>query len=317
MKFENYQNKPFPKHPNICFYQSLDWAHNTATPQPTERFVMFDDNEEPIMATSLFVLPFKLGFNQLYIPRGPIIYQDIDNPLIYEQFFKELHRIAKQNRAVFCLIEPDELTDTQLKGLQKYAPNINKSRLPHQTLKLDLALTDKELLDQMTPKTRYNIKLASKKGVAYEIITSKHPDFEATFEAFWQLSQVMAERSKIKIHSQQHFKELFTVQTQKFFCYFVKASHESDILAIQLQLHFDQQEIYLHGASGNTKRNLMAPHGLHWYAIQEAKKNQSLSYDFWGISDTNTKWAGITKFKKGFGGKVITYPSSLISLSLI
>jgi lipid II:glycine glycyltransferase (peptidoglycan interpeptide bridge formation enzyme) len=52
----------------------------------------------------------------------------------------------------------------------------------------------------------------------------------------------------------------------------------------------------------------MAPHLLHWEIIRQAKQLGYHFYDFWGIDEK--KWPGLTRFKKGFGGKIIEYPGT-------
>ena len=52
----------------------------------------------------------------------------------------------------------------------------------------------------------------------------------------------------------------------------------------------------------------MAPHLLQWEQIKEAKKRGCIEYDFWGIDDK--KWPGVTRFKRGFGGREINYPNA-------
>jgi len=76
-------------------------------------------------------------------------------------------------------------------------------------------------------------------------------------------------------------------------------------------MFFGNTVTYLHGVSGNEDRNVMAPYLLHWQIIREVKKMGYDSYDFWGIAPPQAgedhPWAGITRFKKGFGGRAISY----------
>jgi lipid II:glycine glycyltransferase (peptidoglycan interpeptide bridge formation enzyme) len=68
---------------------------------------------------------------------------------------------------------------------------------------------------------------------------------------------------------------------------------------------------YLHGASSNDARNLMAPYALHWAIIRHAKDKGCSRYDLWGISDDpKSGWAGITRFKRGWGGKEVCAPGT-------
>ncbi len=71
-----------------------------------------------------------------------------------------------------------------------------------------------------------------------------------------------------------------------------------------------QQGIYLYGASGNERRNLMPNHLLQWEAMRWAKAQGATLYDLWGIADSDDPAhpeAGLSGFKRGWGGQVITY----------
>jgi lipid II:glycine glycyltransferase (peptidoglycan interpeptide bridge formation enzyme) len=81
-------------------------------------------------------------------------------------------------------------------------------------------------------------------------------------------------------------------------------------IAANIVSHFGKRVTYVHGASGNRGRNLMAPFLLQWSAILEAKRVGATEYDFWGIADSEDPthpWAGITRFKRGFGGSMVQY----------
>ena len=52
----------------------------------------------------------------------------------------------------------------------------------------------------------------------------------------------------------------------------------------------------------------MATYILHWEIIKYAKENGFNEYDFWGIDEK--KWPGVTRFKKGFGGREVEYAGS-------
>ncbi|MCK4592503.1 peptidoglycan bridge formation glycyltransferase FemA/FemB family protein [Candidatus Parcubacteria bacterium] len=106
------------------------------------------------------------------------------------------------------------------------------------------------------------------------------------------------------------------------------AEYDNKIIAANLVLFFGDMAVYLHGASSNEYRNVMAPYSLQWRQILDAKEAGCKKYDFWGVSatvrqahhdihrqahcdngvilslskDKKDTWSGITRFKKGFGG---------------
>jgi len=82
------------------------------------------------------------------------------------------------------------------------------------------------------------------------------------------------------------------------------------IIAANMVVFFGDTVTYVHGASSNQYRNIMAPHVLQWRQIQAAKKEGYKYYDFWGVAPEGQEkhhWAGITRFKKSFGGKGVSY----------
>jgi lipid II:glycine glycyltransferase (peptidoglycan interpeptide bridge formation enzyme) len=86
------------------------------------------------------------------------------------------------------------------------------------------------------------------------------------------------------------------------------AEYKKEILAVLIVVFYGKLATYLHGASSNNRREYMPNHLAQWRAICEAKKRDCEIYDFWGIApddNPNHPWAGITRFKKSFGGEPI------------
>jgi lipid II:glycine glycyltransferase (peptidoglycan interpeptide bridge formation enzyme) len=76
-------------------------------------------------------------------------------------------------------------------------------------------------------------------------------------------------------------------------------------LAAGLWSFYGNKVTYLHGASDHKSRQLMAPYLLQWEVIKQAKDGGYSYYDFFGIDAQ--KWPGVTRFKVGFGGRVVNY----------
>jgi lipid II:glycine glycyltransferase (peptidoglycan interpeptide bridge formation enzyme) len=91
------------------------------------------------------------------------------------------------------------------------------------------------------------------------------------------------------------------------------AEYENKVIAANIVVIHGKKGIYLHGATDNNFRNVMAPHLLQWEQIKYAKSQGCAEYDFWGIVNEHTKdkrgpsWEGFTRFKKGFGGREVNY----------
>ena len=242
-------------------------------------------------------LPFRK--NYLYCPRGPI------GPI--ETFLEEAKKIAQQENSIFFKIEPDRdcPLDTVLesrtvsKGQSLFRSS--KQIQPSKTLILDITRSEEELLSRMHPKTRYNIRLAQKKGVTVEQSSEKIDDF-------LRLSEETAKRDKFHLHSKEYYQKMLEVLGNKGMVKLFLAKYQNKIIAANLICFFGQTATYLHGASDYNFRQIMASHLLQWQAICQVKSQGLKYYDFYGIDEK--KWPGVTRFKKGFTGQEITYPGA-------
>lgn len=170
---------------------------------------------------------------------------------------------------------------------------------------LDLSRREQIIMSEMKPKTRYNIRLAQKKGIR---VFQTSPDL---LPAFYDLYRQTAKRSRIHFCEYRHFSALFSALSSPHdSCeiLFLLAGHDHDLLAGAIIVISGRTATYLFGASSNRKRNLMPSYALHWKAIQLAKSKGCLQYDLGAISpenDPDHPFFGLYRFKTGFGGKII------------
>ncbi len=197
---------------------------------------------------------------------------------------------------------------------------------PLSTVLLDIASDEKEILSAMNKKTRYNIKLAFKKGV--KIIECGAERLEEWYSLYEETKQ----RDKIAIHSLNYYKSVFRTSesygenSPEFILLLAKIDIEADnevdsnadretssevdnkIVAGIIVGIRGTRAYYLYGASSNKKRNFMPNHALQWRGIQIAKQKGCETYDFCGIpsaEDPSDPMHGLYRFKTGFGGTII------------
>ncbi|MCX6795116.1 MAG: peptidoglycan bridge formation glycyltransferase FemA/FemB family protein [Candidatus Falkowbacteria bacterium] len=284
---------------NSHFLQSSFWSRILVA--ESERLLNFS---EPSMLAIASLKNLKFGYHYGYFPRGPIFLGiEEKREKGFADLFERLFVFAKTEKVIFLRIEPNfkdySVIDKQSK---RFGLRILKSidLQPRRTwvlnLKKDLALIEKEL----SQKTRYNIRLAEKKGV--KIVQSG----EQCFSDFWSLMKTTGERDSFGIHSKKHYLNLIKSGADNIELWFAEINGRK--IAAGLFCFYDGVATYLHGASDNEFRNLMAPHLLQWRIIEEAKRRGFVVYDFYGIDEK--KWPGVTRFKKGFGGEELYYPGT-------
>jgi peptidoglycan pentaglycine glycine transferase (the first glycine) len=244
-------------------------------------------------------LPF--GKNYLYVPHGPVLHFDeIDGSVQHEvrHFFDYLKELSAQQNSIFVKLEPtsDIIVEQIYKlGLRKS----NKEVQPHRSVVLDVMPSEENILSQMHHKTRYNIKVAQRNG-----ITVRPSD---DVNLFWDLLAKTTVRDKFHAHEVDYYRKLLELQTDVKTELYLAYSSETPVAGAIL-LRFGDTGYYLHGASDYDQRHLMAPYALHWEIIKNLKNQGIRNYDFWGIDAQ--KWPGVTRFKLGWGGKVIEYPGA-------
>lgn len=248
------------------------------------------DNDKLVAVFNAIKKNLGLSLFYYYLPRGPVFLTDLEENK-KKAALDFLETEFKKRGSVFLRIEPREK-----KLIRGAKTSINLQ--PQKTLMLDLSLSLEDLLNSFHAKTRYNIKLAEKKGVKI-----KTENTTEAFNSFWSLMTETGKRDAFKIHNQTHYKLLATFNSS--FIKLFTAEFEGKVIAAGLFSFYGNKATYLHGASSYSNRQLMAPYLLQWTVIKQAKELSYKYYDFYGIDDK--KWPGVTRFKKGFGGFEVDY----------
>jgi len=267
------------------FLQSLEWE--TIIQAKGGKTLRLGANFITHHPGTLFIeKPLLGGYHYLYVPRGPLV-------SVAETAWLVTEITARDKRLIFIRLEPSTKLEIAGRVIKK---TVNQQ--PAKTLMLDLRLRETKLLAGLHQKTRYNLRLAQKKGV--EIKRGQAIDFPE----FWRLMTLTGKRDNFRLHARDHYENLLKSQAVKL--YF--ARYQGQNIAAGLFCFFGNRVTYLHGASDNKFRNVMAPYLLQWTVIQEAQAAGYWYYDFYGIDEK--KWPGVTRFKLGFGGTVLEYPGT-------
>lgn len=254
------------------------------------------EDKRKILAAATFIKqPLGGGHFYWYAPRGPIISRTsgVSVQEIEDFLFSAIKQIDK--KCLFLRLEPA----TKPAGAKLFLKKTVDLQ-PAKTLLLDLTLSEADLLSAMSQKTRYNIRLAEKKGVNIRVGAT------ADFSELWRLLNLTGARDGFRIHDAAHYQKMLAAP-EKFIKLFL-AEYEEKVIAAGLFCFWGETATYLHGASDNEFRGVMAPYLLQWAAIKEARAVGLRYYDFYGIDEK--KWPGVTRFKLGFGGQRREYPGT-------
>ncbi|MFH1973360.1 MAG: peptidoglycan bridge formation glycyltransferase FemA/FemB family protein [Patescibacteria group bacterium] len=272
------------------------------------RFGLFDEAGALLVASQMEFRPKRFGVGYWFAPRGPVFSPTLPTEGRRAAFTAFLDGLlaARLRRPFFWRFEPPVgLHDPE--GLMPMRFRRNVPQNPSSTILLDLAPSADDLLAAMHQKTRYNIRVAAKHGVAVRVAT--HPD---DVTAFLDLMDATANRDGFIQHSRTYLQETFAFLHPLGMARIRLAEAGGKPLAANMEIISGTTVTYLYGASGDEARHMMAPYALHWDAIMQAKRDGIQTYDFWGANPPSrsmpaykASWEGITRFKAGWGGRQV------------
>jgi lipid II:glycine glycyltransferase (peptidoglycan interpeptide bridge formation enzyme) len=286
-------------HPQNNLWQSLERAaYCKAIGLQTKIFAVKDG--ERFRATALVTIDAGRMGTMWEVPRGPL--WNAGDDAAAQELCDGILASARAEHVLAVYLSPmnplPHMTGWKDSGRGVHA---------EATRVLNLECSEAELVAQMHPKGRYNIRVAEKNNV-----TVRESD---DVQSFYAILKETGARDRFGILPRYRYQAFLGNQAGSFL---LLAEHNKVPVAGLLGVIYSKQGIYYYGASSYKYRNLMAPYALQWAAIQRCKAAGCVSYDLLGIApldgpDTHS-WAGISEFKAKFGGTVVSYPKEQVAI---
>lgn len=239
-----------------------------------------------------------------YIPKGP----GVSN---YRELKSVLAKLSDADAFAIRLdpeLTKDKVTAEQLSSLGLVsAPrdiqyNVN-------TIVVDLKPSEEEILAGFKQKTRYNVRLAAKKGVIVEAVDTSVENIDVMYE----LTRAMTERAGVYLRDKQYFTDFYLKHSQSgngqmFFAYY-----EGKVLAGAYVTFVDCKALYKDGGSVREHSEVQAPYGLQWEVMRWLKERGVTEYDLHGVppadqlSNPSHPLAGLARFKTGFNQDIVEF----------
>jgi lipid II:glycine glycyltransferase (peptidoglycan interpeptide bridge formation enzyme) len=252
--------------------------------------------------------PYQIG----YFPKGN---------LPTEEILQDLKKIGGENFISFVQLEPNVLK-SQVANFKFEDKTIIKSFHPlftRFTFLLDLTKQEEDLLKNMHQKTRYNIKVAEKKGVKVEIDNSNK-----AFEDYIKLTKETTKRQKFYAHDEKYHRLMWETlgnksnsefNPNKLSANIVKATYKKKTLVTYILFTFKDKLYYPYGASSDEYREVMASTKTMWEVIKWGKSLGLKTFDMWGAANvrepkTNDPYYGFHRFKQSFGAELTEFMGS-------
>jgi lipid II:glycine glycyltransferase (peptidoglycan interpeptide bridge formation enzyme) len=177
-------------------------------------------------------------------------------------------------------------------------------------------------MNQMHSKTRYNVRLAVRRGVSTRLVEST----DDSVDTFYDMLQDTATRNDFAVHTRGYYREFLRVFGDDACLMFAEVDEKP--VAGVIAAVFGHEGIYMYGASSTRERAHGAAFLLQHESMRWARSRGALRYDLWGIPDydpdssvsesgdrlaasTGNDRRGLYEFKTRFGGTIVRYPPPL------
>lgn len=302
-------------HERGSLLQTTSWARlkNRFGWQSQRVWLKLDGNL--VAGAQILVRSAALGLLRVaYIPHGPLV--DWQNDDQIDVLFGQIDHAAYAMGAGLLKMEPllwhRELTANDWENLCQKHGCISETITiqPPRTIMVDLNGSDDEILARMKQKTRYNIRLSSRKGVTVRRGIKQDVDI------FNHLIQQTGRRNEFGVHAPEYYRDAFDFFSPDRVAMFIAEYEGTPLSAVMVFAH-GRRAAYLYGASSDKERQRMPNYAVQWAAMLWAKENGFLAYDLWGVPDYSLDelesqfkdrhddlW-GVYRFKRGFGGDLL------------
>jgi peptidoglycan pentaglycine glycine transferase (the first glycine) len=332
-------NSIISKLPNPHFLQTYEWGQVKAKYGWSPVYVVWDSDgrckaetdpdllstfRSPVAAALILKRQiirngFAARLSILYVPKGPLL--DWSNESLREHVLDDLQSFAKKQGAIFLKIDPDVVLGTGIpsseEAIMDNSGQAMMSELKRRgwryssdqvqfknTVLINLNPSEEELLARMKQKTRYNIRLAQKKGVVLRVGTLK--DLGKLYKIYAETSV----RDGFVIRDEEYYRTVWEtfINSNEPSCEPLIAEVDGEPVAAIFVFYFVGRAYYVYGMSRHAHREKMPAYLLQWEAMKRAKAKGCTVYDLWGAPDafdeTDSMW-GVFRFKEGLGGKVV------------
>ncbi len=271
-----------------------------------------------VLERSVSILGFGPQLRVMYVPKGPIL-KDWSEMGLRKQVLSDLKNLARRRRAIFIKIDPevvlgkgiddvpqarpDPLGDEVVSDLTQRGWRYSREQIQFRnTVIIDLTLSEDELLARMKQKTRYNLRLAGRKGVTIR------PGSDGDLDMLFHLYAKTSVRDGFVIREADYYQQVWKTFMQADMAEPLIAEVNHEAVAALILFHFNGKAWYLYGMSREAHREKMPNYLLQWEAMRRAKNLGCETYDLWGAPDVFSSgdplWS-VYRFKEGFGGEVV------------
>ena len=261
-------------------------------------------------------VPFAAG-SIGYLTKGPLL--PAGDPALEDVVMRRVRDAARQKHIRFLIAQPpsDRLDLCERMPAWGFRPSLMEfAPTPYTTMRIDLSKRTDELLAGMRSKTRYNIRLAQRRGITVREGNAQDHG------VFYRTLQATSQRQNFPEYPEEYWQRFDAVFQACGFTKIFLSEYEGEVVSSVLLVNFGDTVIYKKGGWLGSQKDLHPNEVLHWEAIQWAKRQGYRYYDFEGINPDAARailqegtlpksfHGSLSWFKTGFGGELSFYPGA-------
>lgn len=287
--------------------QSWEWGEfRKTTGVAVERLGFYENGTlKKGLQVTFHPLPV-IGKTAGYVPKG---FQPDEDQL------SALKKLGAQHNALFIKLEPNvsvpaSEAETQHQALQKFLLDHDcqpgRPMFTQYSFELDLTPSEETLLQNLASKTRYNVRLAQKKGV--EIFENSTQE---GLDTYLKILEKTTSRQGFYAHTPDYFQKMWNQLKDTGTMHIFNAVYQQMPLVSWIVFTFNGTLYYPYGASVREYREVMASNLMMWEVIRFGKKMGCTHFDMWGSlgpePDPKNPWYGFHRFKEGYGAQLTEF----------
>lgn len=246
-----------------------------------------------------------------YAPRGPVLQHG--GATLVAAVFEGLDRLAREERVLMLKLQPPAERRNVIASLAAggWVPSALEAA-PTATVRVDVQRPPEQMLQAMRPRVRTYIRRAERSALRARV--GSYPDLPA----FADLVEATARRKGFSPYPLRYYQQMWRAFTSDHLG-LVLVEHDDSLLAGLLLIGFGDSVVYAMGGWSGTHADLHPNELAHWAGMAWARERGHRYYDFAGVdpavADALLSGAtrvpvadGVTRFKLGFGGRVVLFP---------
>jgi lipid II:glycine glycyltransferase (peptidoglycan interpeptide bridge formation enzyme) len=293
-------NEALARLPACHVLQSWEWGQVKGQHGWTAARLLWSGEEGPVAAAQVLRRPLPYTpWGIFYVPKGPAL--DYSEPDLVLRVLSDLEAYSRSRGAIAVKVDPDVNSAAVVETLVARGWRYSAEQIQFRnTALLDLAPSEADLLAAMKSKTRYNTRLAARRGV-----TVRAGGVE-DIPRFYEMYAETGARDEFTIREYGYYRDAWQTFLEAGQAHMLLAEVEGEAVAGLILFIFGERAWYMYGASTAQHRNKMPNYALQWAAIRWCKAAGCAVYDMWGAPDTldegDSMW-GVWRFKEGLGAQ--------------